>query len=147
MEKNLHEFTLYEQFINTLLVYKKKFVKMTGGKITKSLDRSKADTMSYLLVLNDDYSNRFTEDTSVDRLDVRRCSPFNFLTMSRNNGTKLFHSVVAKYMDIGDVCLESAYDKIWDICSRCNINTHQSTLPLPRSVMQKNALHITRANR
>ena len=94
---------------------------MMRGEITTSSDRSKSETMHYVLVLNDDYSEEFEEDKGLsERFAPRQCTRNEFLVLHRHNGTKLFHAVCVKNED-GNMCIESAHNKILDICLRCGL--------------------------
>lgn len=83
--------------------------------ITTSHDRSKKETMHYVLVLKADYSEMFEEDGELsERLASHQFNEFSVL--DRHNGTKLFHAVCD-----GDDRIGSAFNKILDVCLRCDI--------------------------
>lgn len=100
--------------------------KMAGriGKITTSFDRSKAELMPYLLILNEDYSELNEEDKTLsERLSGNQINPYNFMTLKRRNGTELFHTVATKNDENGSLEVDDNYNKILDICSRSGITS------------------------
>lgn len=102
------------------------------GRITTSSDRSKSETMNYVLVLNEDYTEKFEHDKNLsERLTPDQCSRNEFLVMQRHNGTKLFHCV--KNED-GNTFIGSDHNKILDICLGCGLKAicvpeHQTNQP------------------
>lgn len=86
------------------------------GKITSTYDRSKSETMNYVLILNSDYSELFEGDKSLSERLTR--DQFNeFSVLDRRNGTKLFHAVCGGDEDR----IDRVFNKILDTCIRDEI--------------------------